>query len=174
MIERDAERLPELSKCSLPPVPLKHDSRSEFALCELFKRYIPGWMPVMGETFQIPIRDKKIDFLIQNTFVEFHPILVIRELKSDEATALFRQMYRRGNGFEKQQLAELLTIELRAQYSARRWQLIQHSEHRGKELIVCGNELEVYKNIVKRFAKEPPGLKVFCKEFSELIEGRKL
>jgi hypothetical protein len=174
MMEPGAERLPELSKCSLPPVPLRHDSRSEFALCELFKRYIPGWVPVMGNTFQVPIRDKRIDFLIGKTFVEFHPILVIRELKDSDATALFRQMYKRGNHFEKQQLAELLTLELRAQYSARRWQLIQHSEHRGKELIVCGNEVDIYKNIVNRFSKEPPGLKVFCREFSELIEACKL
>lgn len=168
MIERGDRQSPDLSQNILPPV-VKCDSLSEYALCVLFERYIPGWRAVMGSTFQIPILDKRIDFLIENTFLEFHPILVIRELKSDEATALFRQMYRRGNQFEKQQLAELLTIELRAQYSARRWQLIQHSEHRGKELIVCGNELDVYKNIVKRFAPKPPPLKQFMAEFGAEI-----
>jgi hypothetical protein len=173
MIERRAIELSDLSKSNLPPI-VKCDSRSEYALCTLFERYIPQWKAVMGTTFQIPILDKRIDFLIADTLVEFHPILVIRELKSDDATAMFRQMYKRSNKFEKQQLTELLTLELRAQYSARRWQLIQHSEHRGKELIVCANELDVYKNIIRRFAVEPPGLKTFCKEFSDLIEGCKL
>jgi len=154
-----------LSSASLPALPLRYDSRSEFALCTIFERYIPGWKPVMSETFQIPILDKRIDFQIQNTLLEFHPIMINRELKSSDANALFRQIYKRAPRFEREQLVDLLTAELGAQYSARRWQLIQSSEHRGKQFVVCRNELEVYKNIIKRFVPNPPRLEQFKTEF---------
>lgn len=155
----------QLANACLPPVPLRFDSRSEYSLAQIFERYIPGWRAVMGETFQIPIRDKRIDFLINDTLIEFHPIQINRELKSSNANALFRQMYKRSNRFEREQLVDLLVEELGAQYSLRRWQLVQHSEHRGKQFIVCKNEYEVYKNVIKRFAPKPPTQEQFRKEF---------
>jgi hypothetical protein len=128
----------------------------------------------MGTTFQIPISDKRIDFLIGDTFVEFHPVIITRELKSSNANAIFRQMFASGTKWERGQLVEMLVEELTAQYSLRRWQLIQHSEHRGKKLMVCGTERQVYKKVIEQFSKNPPGLKVFCREFSELVEACKL
>lgn len=165
MIESREQRPCDLSKATLPHV-LKFDSRSEYALCILFERYIPGWIAVTGETFQIPIVDKRIDFLINNTLLEFHPIMINRELKSSDSLNLFRQMYARANKFEKAQLIKLLSSELTAQYSLRRWQLIQHSEHRGKQFIMCGNEREVYQSVMCRFVERPPSWKQFKQEFS--------
>ena len=167
MQEFDGAKL--LNSVSLPASPLRYDSRSEFALCTIFERYIPGWKPVMNETFQISIFDKRIDFQIQSTLLEFHPIMINRELKSSDANTLFRQIYKRASRFEREQLVDLLTAELGAQYSARRWQLIQSSEHRGKQFVVCKNEFEVYKNIIKRFAPNPPKLEQFKNEFYAAI-----
>ena len=174
MLKREINDSPDLSKCSLPPSPIKYDSRSEYALCELFKRYIPGWTPIMGVTFQIPIIDKRIDFLIDNSLIEFHPIIITRELKSSNANSIFRQMFGRADKWERGQLVEMLVEELSAQYSHRRWQLIQHSEHRGKSLIVCGNVRQVYKRVIERFAKHPPRFKVFEKDFLNLVAGDKI
>jgi hypothetical protein len=74
-------------------------------------------------------------------------------------------MYKRSSRFEREQLVDLLVEELAAQYSLRRWQLVQHSEHRGKQFVVCKNEFEVYKNVIKRFAPKPPTQEQFRKEF---------
>jgi hypothetical protein len=173
MIEPGAEKSPDLSKCRLPSA-LKFDSRSEAALCVLFERYIPGWAPIMGVTFQIPIIDKRIDFLINNTLVEFHPIMINRELKSSNANSLFRQMYKRCDKFERGQLVDLLVDELSAQYSLRRWQLIQHSEHRGKQFVVCRNEVEIYKQVICRFSNKAPGLTQFKTEFNAEVSKARI
>lgn len=155
----------QIARAVLPPAPPRYDSRSEYSLAQIFERHIPHWHPVMGETVQIPILDKRIDFLIQNTLVEFHPILINRELKDNDANFLFRQLYKRSNRFEREQLTEMMYKELSAQYSLRRWQLIQHSEHRGKQFVVCRNEQEVYKSIIKRFSPKPPSFEDYRKEF---------
>ena len=119
----------------------------------------------MGETVQIPIKDKRIDFLINDTLLEFHPITLNREMKCSESNALFRQMYKRSSRFEREQLVDILVGELAAQYSLRRWQLIQDSHHKGKQFVVCKNEYEVYKKIIKRFSPNPPSQEQFRKEF---------
>ena len=165
MLNREPDPI-ALDKANLPPVPLRFDSRSEKSLCFLFERYIPGWKPVMGETFQVPIgANKRIDFLIGSTLIEFHPIMINRELKSSEAQTLFRQMFKRSNRWERGKLVDMLVSELGAQYSHRRWQLVSMSPHADKRFIVCKNEKEVYDKVILQFCPKPPTVATFKAEF---------
>ena len=171
MLNREPDPI-ALNKASLPPIPLRFDSRSERALCAIFEHYIPNWKPVMGETFQVPIGgNKRIDFLINDTLVEFHPIMINRELKSSEAQILFRQMYKRSNRWERGQLVDLLVSELGAQYSHRRWQLVSMSPHAGKQFLVCKNEREVYHQVILRFSPKPPSVETFKAEFYAALDA---
>ena len=169
MIERGEHGPVELSKCFLPPAPLpfvRYDSRSEFALAELFKKYIPGWLPVMNDTIQISIGfNRTVDFRIENTLLEYHPIMINREMKSSHANQIFRQAFARSNKWERSQLVEMLVEELGAQYAHRRAQLVAASPHAGKHLIVCGGPEEVHRSILQQFGKGIPNLSQFKTEF---------
>lgn len=164
MAERDLRLTSEDLK--LPPRPIRYASRSEEALSRLFEKYIPGWQCREGVTFQIPIGNKTIDFEVGGDLVEYHPIMINRELKSSRANSLFRSMYKRLNRFEREQLTELLTNELAAQYEHRRGQIVALSDqHRGKDLIVCTGLWDVYRDVIRRHAPEPPQFHKFKSEF---------
>ena len=160
------ERGEGLDDLKIPDKPIRYASRSEEALARLFEKYIPGWQCREGVTFQIPIGNKTIDFEVGGDLVEYHPIMINRELKSSRANSLFRSMYKRLSRFEREQLVELLTNELGAQYEHRRGQIVALSEqHRGKDLIVCVTLWDVYRDVIRRHSPEPPPFQKFKSEF---------
>jgi hypothetical protein len=124
----------------------------------------------MGETMQIPIGNKTIDFSVCGDLVEYHPISINRELKSSRANQIFRRLYRKASQWEREQLCELLTEELSAQYEHRRGQLVQLSEHAGKHLYVCTSPWEVYRDIVRRLCPKPPSYTDFKSQFYKLLK----
>lgn len=116
----------------------------------------------MGETCQISIGHKRIDFRIDDTLIEFHPIFIKRELKSWKASEIFSRLYRQLRGHQKELLIEMLTDELAAQYSHRRKQLISTCpELRHCDLVFCANKWEIYKHVIKRFSNNPPKWEAF-------------
>jgi hypothetical protein len=169
MLERD-RRSEDLS---FPARPTRYHSRSEDALAFLFEKYIPNWKPIIGKTCQIPIGLKTIDFQINDELLEYHPILINRELKSSKANQIFRAMYARATKWERSQLCELLTHELAAQYERARQEIINNSEYKGKTLIVCCSVFDVYRDIIIRYAKDPPTFTNFKAEFYNTVKKRR-
>jgi len=123
----------------------------------------------MGDTIQIPIGKKSVDFLIGDCFIEYHPITIKHDLKSWRASEIFSRMYRELKGHKRDTFVEMLTEELGAQYFHRRRQLIDSSpEFKGHDLLLCCNSFDVYKMAIKRFSDTPPRWATFRAEWEEL------
>lgn len=133
---------------------LRYDSLSEARVAHCLEKFIPHWKPIEGETFQIPIGRSKIDFRVHELFIEYHPIIISRELKSSRAREIHNRLCKRLHGYQKSSLVELLEHELGAQYWTRRNGLIQaHPNYAGCELVVVSSPMEFYKDVIKRFCE---------------------
>jgi hypothetical protein len=109
-------------------------------------------MPILGVSVHIPIGKKTIDFRINDSLIEFHPIVISRELKSSDARDSYQRLHRRLSGHDRDTLSGLLCRELAAQYHARRLVLIKsNATYRECELISCFSSAEVYNEVLRRF-----------------------
>lgn len=155
---------------SLPP---RYGSNPERVCAEAFEKWIPGWRPINGETVQVSIgAGKRIDFLIHDTFVEFHPIYIIRELKSSRANTDFKHLYRKLPHWGRDKLVDLLTEELEAQYAHRRQQLISISHHADKHLLVVKNPWEVWRSVIKQYGDPAPKWDEFRRFWHDAIRNK--
>lgn len=136
-------------KTSLPPSNvLVFDSRSEYACAVLLEKYLPGWEAQTRSTFQIPIQNKRIDFRVYDTFVEFHPLKIGHKRRSP----LFQE----------------IEAHAKTLYYNKRRDLLDQNGYTNYPLIVAYNEKEFYVKVIKEFGSQYPKESVFLNEFQKL------
>jgi len=139
---------------TLPPVPaefLTYQSFSEFACSKLLEKYT-DWKGIQGITFQVAIGRTSFDFLVGNTLVEYHPITIKREFKSNGLSDILSAIH----GLDREAKLKLfggLCEELRAQYDKRRKQVAAAHPTYGSCDVVCAfSESEFIEKVITRFA----------------------
>lgn len=147
-----------------------YGSRSEATCAWLLERYVPGWRPIVGETVQIGIGTKRIDFRVNGAFIEYHPIAHEREFACSSAWRDTKRIMLQLRPHGRRELMHALSQELRAQYYKRRRLLIDSSHFRDLELILACDITEFYRAVLKRFAHDLPREKIVVKEWEQRRE----
>lgn len=133
-------------------------SQSEIACAMALSRYVRGWKPIEGETFQIPIgHGKQCDFMIKGVLVEYHPIAIPREMHR-ESYELFKKALARVSKPKRKQVRQAVKEHLFREYTHKRLWTIRLSKQthiRDAELIVCKNPQDFYRKVIKEFADRP-------------------
>jgi hypothetical protein len=152
----------------IPDRPLKFDSRSEYAIGVLLEKYLQGFELKTGVTFQVNIGGKRhCDFLVYGSFLEFHPIVLQRELRGTDTFKQFAQLINKLPRSQSEQLKQALHDELLAQYThARKSAIVQ--TYGDYPLIVCETPQQVYRKVIQVQSKRPPTIEQFVKEFEAL------
>lgn len=128
-------------------------SKSEAACAILLEKYCSWFKAIPGQTFQIEIGDKQIDFKLGNWFVEYHPIAIDRDFINFEALQEIRGALRSAPKPVKLQVYRAIEGELEYQYFKQRKNLIDGSEqYRGHGLIVCVSEMAFVQKVLRKFA----------------------
>lgn len=136
-------------KTSLPSSNiLVFDSRSEYACAVLLEKYLPGWEAQTRSTFQIPIDNKRVDFRVGDTFVEFHPL----KLGHKRRSPLFQE----------------IEAHAKTLYHDKRRALLDQNGYQNYPLIVAYNEREFFVKVIKEFGTGYPRESVFLDEFQKL------
>lgn len=139
---------------NLPPVPaefLTYQSFSEYACSKLLEKYT-NWKGIQGITFQIAVGRTNFDFLVGNTLVEYHPISIKREFKSDGLSLILSAMHTLGRE-DKLKLLAGISAELQAQYDKRRKQVASAHPTYGTCDVICAfNEIDFIEKVLFRFA----------------------
>lgn len=168
MIEQHSQSLP-----SRPVAQLTFQSLSEYACAKMLEKYA-GWKGIEGATFQISVGRAVYDFRIGDTFVEYHPISLRRELITDALKSIMSVANRLPRR-DKLQLMEGMTEELKAQYAKRRGQtLAAHPAYSRMELVCVHSAEDFIEKVVKRFAvREVPSIGKAAQEFRLLQKAGK-
>jgi hypothetical protein len=142
-----------------PQVP-KYDnglyhSYAEHKISIYLQKHVSGWRPIPGKTIQIDISNRKfVDFRVRDTLVEFHPVIVNRELRSTFAMTKLAELGKSLDKTERALLKEALEAELFSQYEKKRrlaLEACKTKEIRECRLIVCKDEMEFYRAVLVPF-----------------------
>ena len=151
------------------------DSIEEAACAQLLEKYLEGFALVRGETLQVAVGSKFVDFKIGEVFVEYHPIALYKDKSGRGGFASFEDYFsylqkREGLSLkDRQELVEATKIELARDYQAAREQVIAASpEHRGRKLILATTPEEFFERVVSFFNPYEVTQAQFMREFSAL------
>lgn len=162
----------------LPPIPeepLRFASKSELAIGVLLEQFIPDFHLREGKTFQVPIGyNKTCDFLIHGVFFEYHPPVLKYDMQSEKAFFRIAKLLNKLPTKAADELREAMLEELGAAYYKKRRFVITASFGKNTELVVCQSADDVYRDIIQRFAPNPPGLKVFQELFRCALKAEQL
>jgi hypothetical protein len=173
MIERDRTKQGELAldKAALPARPVEFDSLSEKVCAALLERYVPGWRAIMGETVQIPVDSKRIDFKVKQTWVEYHPISHSHEWDNRRAFYHLQETLRRFPLHAQKAVWGALREEFETKYYRRRRALLDLTGHQREPLIVAHSPVDFYRQVLKPLGQCPLNEKAFLREWSRLINS---
>lgn len=148
---------------------IRFASQAEVSCAKALMRYVRGWSPVQGITYDIPIgHSKTCDFRVAGVLIEFHPIILMRELHRP-AYRMLQATLERGSQECKRGVRAALKTHLFLDYVDKRDFTIRihhDPDIRDAELVVVGSAEDFYKEVLKRFATEPlPKLKEFLTRF---------
>lgn len=148
-------------------------SKSEAVCAYMLLKYVPGYQLIPGETFQIPVGSKRIDFKVNGTLIEFHPILIHHEFSSKEAYRNFQDMLGRLGRDDSSFIQSALTREFGDQYIKNRRDLLNcFAATKGTELIVCTSSSAFVRQVIKRFGGPgTPSAAKLLHEFESVYEG---
>lgn len=155
---------------------LSFSSKSEAACGIMLEKYVHDFRLVPGETFQIPVGSKKIDFQLEGVFVEFHPIQLRHEFASKKAYDQFKVAIGRLEDWQKSELQEILSQEFQMQYKKGRVNILGcFEETKNSEVIVCYNGSDFVDNVLMRFGSrsELPSRNKLLEEWNSLRNGMK-
>lgn len=155
---------------------LSFSSKSEAACGIMLEKYVPDFKLVPGETFQIPVGSKKIDFQLEGVFVEFHPIQLRHEFASKKAYDQFKVAIGRLEDWQKSELQEILSEEFQMQYKKGRVNILGcFEETKNSEVIICYNGSDFVDNVLMRFGSrsELPSRNKLLEEWNSLRNGMK-
>ena len=165
---RDRRNLP-----SIPDRPITFASHAEYAAGMLLERYIGDFELKMGATFQVPIGyNKTCDFFINDVFVEYHPCNLNHEFDDRQALRRFWSALKHVKQPFRDHIIASVSDELSEKYYRRRKFLITMHGGKDSELIVCRTASDLYRDVIKRFAANPPREAKFLDEFQKLANER--
>lgn len=146
--------------------PLTVASKSEAACLYALKKYC-DFVPRMGITVQVPLdRYRKADFLLNDCYIEHHPIVLQREFDSGHAQFRFNKTIKKLPRWAKHEVQGILQNEFAVRYYKQRKMLIDNKhKHEDFDLIVTCNAESFYNDVIKRFSKNIPARKTFLDEF---------
>lgn len=167
MLEPDKRQ--ELRLPAIPQTPIRFASRSEHACGMMLEKYVPNFELKNGSTFQVGVGySKTIDFYVNGTFVEYHPINLAHEFDNRTALRKFFEAMRHVKSHAKDTIINAIKDELAEKYYRRRKFLVTMAAGKDTELIVSGNPQDFYRDVLKRFGVNVP------KEREALIEFQTL
>lgn len=139
----------------------------------LLERYIANFELKTGATFQVPIgHNKTCDFYIHGVFVEYHPSNLNHEFDDRQALRRFWAALKHVKQPFRDTIIASVSDELHEKYYRRRKFLVSMHGGRDSELIVCRTPTDLYRDVIKRFAANPPREAKFCEEFQKLANER--
>ena len=142
-------------------------SKSEAVCAILLEKYC-NWKAVKGVTFQVPVGRKHLDFVVGNTVVEFHPIVLNREFINTGAWRAISDTLRQMHTSMSGPIYYALKAEMGAQYwKARRAVLDASPTFKNHDLVVARTDQE-FCRLVKRFARVKPSKDEIFLEFRQL------
>lgn len=163
-----------------PNTGIRFHSRSEAACASLMKRFVEGYQPIEGQTYEIPVganqygHMRTIDFLVRDVLVEFHPVRIWRsgrhfgDFQTRDDWRDFLKEYRRCPRGERSEFKAETMRMLEENYTERRLRAIyENPAFEGKELIVATSPADFYDKVIRRFSAEPPSLNQFLALFHE-------
>lgn len=160
----------------LPPrtaIPLRFDSRAEYACGVMLEKFVPDFQLVMRETLQIPVGfGKTIDFKVQGVFIEYHPCSIHHEFDNRSALRELLDVLKRLKPHQRDIIRASIEDELHEKYCRRRKFLLTATVGKDAELIVCRNQDDFYTAVIKRFGIGYPQLKEFRREFQRYLDGK--
>jgi hypothetical protein len=161
----------------------RYASAAEAACAELMERYIAGFKIESGKTFQIIVKDrekgtcKTVDFLVKNTFVEFHPPnrYARRDMPQGDFTGQdlpapwLNQRWGAGAPIAERELQDALGKQVMHDYQRLRRQVIaMDPRYRGKKLIVVVSAGDLYDKIIEHYGRGYPDRERFIAEFERI------
>jgi len=130
-----------------------YDSKSEKACASLLELCVPGWSPVPGKTFQVPVDDvHRIDFKVSGVFVEYHPIILAWAFQNKKAHGQFAVALDKVKPHESHRIEKALKAEFETRYYNQRRQILD-KHFKGSELIVATTPKEFIEKVVLRFGE---------------------
>lgn len=134
---------------------MSFSSRSEAACAILLEKYCSNYRAIQGVTCQVEIGGKQLDFRIGDCFVEYHPVMLDRSFISIDALHSLRKALRNVPKDTKFEVYRAVEKELEYQYFKQRRNLLDGSQYRNCELIVCTSEMAFISKVIMRFADRP-------------------
>lgn len=146
------------------------ESRAEYACAALLEKYVPGWTCETFKTYQIPIGfNRKVDFRVGDTLVEYHPIVFSREFDDRVAYRQFDHAIRKIPAHWRHQIKESIFNEfLERYYKKRRFVIDANPELKHLDFVVVHSPQTFYHSVLKRFGQDVPKLKEIVREFGRL------
>lgn len=147
----------------------EYRSKLEIAVARACIAYVPGFQPIYGKTFQVPIDGLKIDFLVETDrdmfFVEAHePRLTNHgDFPSGEEHDRYKQAWLLLSPRERRQLDDQTKDSLAFTVYAppRKAAIDEHSIFTGTELFVVWKPEHIYEQVICRVNQHPPAYAAF-------------
>lgn len=135
-------------------------SLREAACSGLMQEFIPSFLPIPGETIQVPIGfGRSVDFRLGGSYIEYHePRIFVSSKKLGEYKSWFeyRAFLReldRARPSRRDSLIDNQRQTLLDRYTMRRRRALdEHPDSRGAELVVVHDFDSIYDLVIKRFS----------------------
>jgi hypothetical protein len=155
-----------------------YDSQSEAATGVLMEKYIPEFKVIEHKTFQMNTEiPKTIDFLVNGTFVEWHPILAfcgtdnLGSIPTREEAESYKRVLSELEGEEKKRFEREYKQVLAMNYFNSRQEAINQSPtYQGSKLILAQTPQELYDSVITRFGANYPSRDDFVREFNQVVK----
>lgn len=158
-----------------------YDSRVEASTAVALESFVPDFVIERGSNYQVVIPDvlKKVDFVIDDTLIEYNPIMLSYRPGYPAAfeTRDEFETYRANRDAlkdrsERQAYVQQVTEGLRRRYYQRRRAAIdENPDYRGKELVVVVNPEQLYQEVILRFGENyPPTQRGFVRFFNATLQ----
>ena len=138
---------------------VKFDSKSEIICVKLMEAFVPKWELKVGETYSVHIgHGKYCDFRINDTLIEYHPIVLPRELSKASYKMLSHAFRGMAKG-SKEKIQRALKHHCREEYLRKRKFSVRvnhDTDIQECDLILCDSPSEFYDLVLKEFGKNLP------------------
>lgn len=147
---------------------VKFDSKSEVICCKLMEAFVPGWQLEVGKTYAVHIgHGKYCDFRIGNTLVEYHPIVLARELSKASYKMLSAAL--RGLGQNaRERIKKAVERHCKEEYVRKRRFSVRVNpdiDIQECDLILAASPEEFYDLVLKNFGRDLPSKAKVLKSF---------
>jgi hypothetical protein len=149
---------------------IKFDSKDEGAVYKLLEKYLKGYEPVEGKTFQVHSGNGAIfDFVLPNgQILEWHPINVRYDgRKCDRDT--YKELSDKLGRDERREFRDWWKDELAVEYWIKRQEKADNSlDFAGREVLLVRNFDELYSNVLKKLNVNIPEYSQVKKEWKSI------